>query len=42
VPIAFGAGIALYFTADHEPVRWVTAIAAALLGAAAFSLRRHN
>jgi competence protein ComEC len=42
VPIAFGAGIALYFTADHEPVRWVAAIAAALLGAAAFSLRRHK
>jgi competence protein ComEC len=42
VPVAFGAGIALYFTADHEPVRWVTAIAAALLGAAAFSLRRHK
>ncbi|MDE2331656.1 MAG: DUF4131 domain-containing protein, partial [Bradyrhizobium sp.] len=42
VPVAFGVGIALYFTADHEPVRWVTAIAAALWGAAAFSLRRHR
>jgi competence protein ComEC len=25
VPVAFGAGIALYFTADHEPVAWVAA-----------------
>ena len=28
VPVAFGAGIALYFTADHEPVASVTAVAA--------------
>jgi competence protein ComEC len=42
VPVAFGAGIAFYFTADHEPVKWVTAITAALLGAAAFALRRHK
>jgi competence protein ComEC len=25
VPVAFGVGIAFYFTADHEPVAWVTA-----------------
>jgi competence protein ComEC len=42
VPVAFGVGIALYFTADHEPVRWVTASAAALPGMLAFSLRRHR
>ena len=42
VPVAFGVGIALYFTADHEPVRWVTAIAAVLLATLAFSLRRHR
>src|SRR6202046_2239772 len=42
VPVAFGVGIALYFTADHEPVRWVTATAATILGAAAFALRRHK
>jgi competence protein ComEC len=42
VPVAFGVGIALYFTADHEPVRWVTAMAAALLAMLAFSLRRHR
>ena len=42
VPVAFGVGIALYFTADHEPVRWVTATAATIIGAAAFGLRRHK
>jgi competence protein ComEC len=42
VPVAFGIGIALYFTADHEPVRWVTAIAAALFAVAALALRRHK
>ncbi len=36
VPVAFGVGIALYFTADHEPVRWVTASAAALLAVRRF------
>ena len=25
IPVAFGAGIAFYFTADREPVAWVTA-----------------
>src|SRR5216684_1227308 len=32
VPIAFGAGIAFYFGADHEPVAWVTVIAAMAAG----------
>src|ERR1700722_7223342 len=40
VPIAFGTGIAFYFTADHEPVAWVTAATAAALCLAAFLLRR--
>ena len=42
VPIAFGTGIAFYFTADHEPVAWVTAVVAAALCLAAFLLRRHK
>lgn len=39
VPIAFGIGIALYFSADREPVAWVTAVVAAGLFGAAFLLR---
>jgi competence protein ComEC len=42
VPIAFGTGIAFYFTAAHEPVAWVTAVTAAALCLAAFLLRRHK
>src|SRR6266481_2316665 len=42
VPIAFGAGIAFYFGADHEPVAWVTAVAAIAFCAAAFLLRRQK
>ena len=42
VPIAFGTGIAFYFTADHEPVRWVTVVTAAISAAAAFGLRRRK
>jgi competence protein ComEC len=42
VPVAFGAGIACYFTADHEPVVWVTAAAASGFCLAAFLLRRHK
>src|SRR4051794_3777175 len=42
VPIAFGAGISFYFTADHEPVLAVTAVAALALCAAAFLLRRQK
>ena len=42
VPVAFGTGIALYFTADREPVASVSAVAAAALCAAAFLLRRQK
>jgi competence protein ComEC len=42
VPIAFGVGIAGYFTAGHEPVASVTAIAAIVLGVAALLLRRQR
>jgi competence protein ComEC len=42
VPVAFGAGIAGYFTADREPVAWVTAVAASGLCLAAFLLRRQK
>src|SRR5882757_11498186 len=31
IPIAFGAGIAVYFAVAREPVAWVTAIAGAVL-----------
>ncbi len=42
VPVAFGTGIAFYFTADHEPVASVSAVAAAAFCLAAFLLRRHK
>ncbi|WP_315780187.1 ComEC/Rec2 family competence protein [Bradyrhizobium sp. SZCCHNPS1003] len=42
VPVAFGAGIALYFTADHEPVLWIAATTAALLCIVAIMMRRHR
>jgi competence protein ComEC len=42
VPVAFGTGIAFYFTADREPVLSVTAAAATALCGAAFWLRRHR
>src|ERR1700744_4971977 len=42
VPVAFSVGIALYFTADHEPVGWITAVAAVFLSAGAFLLRRQK
>src|ERR1700676_3255401 len=42
VPIAFGTGIAFYFTADREPVLSVAAVAAAGLCLAAFWLRRQR
>jgi competence protein ComEC len=42
VPVAFGTGIAFYFTAAHEPVLSVAAVAASGLCAAAFWLRRHR
>ncbi|GLH75923.1 competence protein ComEC [Bradyrhizobium sp. SSBR45G] len=41
VPIAFGAGIALYFSADHEPVLWVSAALACALCVGAALMRRH-
>src|SRR6185437_936800 len=40
VPVAYGAGIALYFTASHEPVFWLSIAIAAGLCLAAFMLRR--
>jgi competence protein ComEC len=42
VPVAFGAGIAFYFTADREPVASATAIAAFGLSLAAFLLQRQK
>lgn len=40
VPVAFGAGIAIYFAAEREPVAWVAAITAAALCLGAFAARR--
>jgi competence protein ComEC len=40
VPVAFGIGIAFYFTADHEPVAWVAAVTAIGLCLAAYLARR--
>jgi competence protein ComEC len=42
VPVAFGTGIAFYFTADREPVLSVVAVVAIGLSAAAFLLRRQK
>ena len=42
VPVAFGTGIAFYFTADREPVLSVAAAAAIGLCIAAFWLRRQK
>jgi competence protein ComEC len=42
VPIAFGTGIAFYFTADHEPVLPVAAVAAAALCLVALLSRRQR
>ncbi|HEY0330173.1 MAG TPA: ComEC/Rec2 family competence protein [Rhodopseudomonas sp.] len=42
VPVSFGAGIALYFAADHEPVAWVAALAACGFAGAAVALRRQR
>ncbi len=39
-PIAFGAGIAIYFSADREPVSWFVAVVAAACGVAALLRRR--
>ncbi|MGH6677370.1 MAG: ComEC/Rec2 family competence protein, partial [Bradyrhizobium sp.] len=40
VPVAFGAGIAVYFSAEHEPVLPVAALTAAMLCVGAFLARR--
>ncbi len=42
VPIAFGVGIALYFSADREPVVWLAVLVAVALFAVAFALRRRK
>jgi competence protein ComEC len=42
VPVAFGAGIAVYFTADREPVLPVAASLAVALCITAFLARRHK
>jgi competence protein ComEC len=42
VPVAFGAGIALYFAAPREPVASVAAMAAAILCVVAFLARRRR
>src|SRR5712672_3665967 len=42
VPIAFGAGIAFYFAADHEPVLTVVAVVAVTLRVTALLVRRHK
>jgi competence protein ComEC len=39
LPVAFGLGIVVYFSADREPVWWVAAALAALAIAAAYQLR---
>jgi competence protein ComEC len=41
LPVAFGAGIALYFSADREPVWWATVTAALAAVALAVAARRH-
>jgi len=41
MPVAFGAGIALYFAAEREPVASVVTVAAAVLCVLAFLARRH-
>lgn len=42
VPVAFGTGIAIYFSADHEPVVWVVSATAVALFVVALLLRRHR
>ena len=41
LPVAYGAGIVLYFTAEHEPLWWA-ALAAALFAAAAVYVARRG
>jgi competence protein ComEC len=42
VPVAFGAGIAIYFTAEHEPLLAAVVPAALMVCLAAFLARRHR
>src|SRR5258706_7418964 len=39
IPIAFGFGIVVYFTAEHEPLWWATLAAAGACAVAAFCAR---
>src|ERR1700730_7174139 len=39
LPVGFGLGIVVYFSADREPVWWVAAILAGIAIAAAYRLR---
>src|SRR6266700_1919716 len=39
LPVGFGLGVAVYFTAEREPVWWVAAAVAALAVMAAYRLR---
>jgi competence protein ComEC len=38
--VAFGSGIVLYFSADHEPAWWAAVLAAAIAAIAVIFLRR--
>ena len=38
--VAFGSGIVLYFSADHEPASWAAVLAAAIAAIAVIFLRR--
>lgn len=40
LPVGFGAGIAIYFAAEREPVAWVAAVTALVLAGAAVLLRQ--
>ena len=40
IPVAFGAGIALYFSAEREPVAWIACATAFALCGVAIALRR--
>ena len=40
--VAFGLGVALYFTAEHEPRIWAAALACAGAAAAVIALRRRG
>src|SRR5215468_11970815 len=42
LPVGFGLGIVVYFSADREPVWWVAAILATVAVAAAYRLRARS